>query len=60
MILQSQKMALACAWALTALVIGIPADLSWSGNIALAAFGLLPALGILLLWNEPAPTSPSR
>lgn len=50
------KMTVSTLWALTAIVIAIVADLSWSGVIALASFGLLPPLGMLLLWNEPAQT----
>jgi hypothetical protein len=41
---------------MTAVVIAIVADLSWTGGIALATFGLLPPLAILLLWTDPAQT----
>ena len=54
--LQYIKMAVSTLWVLTAVVIATVADLSWTGGIALASFGLLPPLGILLLWNDPAQT----
>lgn len=43
-------------WAVTAVVIAITTDLSWTGSIASVAFGLLPLLAIVLLWNDPAHT----
>jgi hypothetical protein len=54
--LQHIKMTASTLWMLTAVVIAIVADLSWTGGIALASFGLLPPLAILLLWNDPAQT----
>jgi hypothetical protein len=54
--LQYIKMTVATLWVLTAVVVAIVANLSWSSGIALASFGLLPPLGILLLWNDPAQT----
>ena len=58
--LQYIKMTAATLWVFTAVVIAIVADLSWSRGIALASFGLLPPLGILLLWNDPAQTMTER
>ena len=49
-------MTVSALWVLTAVVIAIVADVSWSRGIALATFGLLPPLAILLLWNDPAQT----
>jgi hypothetical protein len=54
--LQRIKMTASALWVLTAVVIATVADLSWSEAIALASFGLLPPLGILLLWNDPPQT----
>ena len=55
--LQYIKMTVSTLWVLTAVVIAIVADPSWSRGIALASFGLLPPLAILLLWNDPAQTT---
>jgi len=55
--LQRIKMTVATLWVLTAVVIAIVSNLSWSGGIALASFGLLPPLAILLLWNDPSQTT---
>ena len=54
--LQHIKMTIAALWVLTAVVMAIAIELSWTGRIAIATFGLLPPLAILLLWNDPAPT----
>ena len=50
------KMTVSAAWLLVATVIAIAVDMSWARGIAVAVFGLLPPLAILLLWNEPAQT----
>lgn len=50
------KVTVSTLWLITAVVIAIVADLSWTGGIALATFGLLPPLAILLLWTDPAQT----
>jgi hypothetical protein len=50
------KMTVSGLWVLIAVVTAIVTDLSWSGLIALAAFGLLPPLALLLLWNSPEQT----
>jgi hypothetical protein len=54
--LQHIKMSISSLWVLTAVVIALVADPSAPGWIALATFGLLPPLAILLFWNEPAQT----
>lgn len=54
MSLQYIKMTLAAAWVLAAVVIGTITELTLPTKVALAAFGTLPPLGILLLWNDPA------
>ena len=56
MTLQRIKMTVSAIWVLIATVIAISVDLSWTRGIALTAFGLLPPLALLLLWNEPAAT----
>ncbi len=50
------KVTVSTLWLMTAVVIAIVADLSWTGVIALATFGLLPPLAMLLLWTDPAQT----
>ena len=53
--LQSIKMAFAAVWVFAALAVGLIAGVSSTGGkLALAAFGLLPPLALLLLWNDPA------
>ena len=55
--LQSTQTTLASAWVLLVIVVGlIMGVMSTTGLIALATLGLLPPLGLLLLWNDPAPT----
>ena len=54
--LQHIKMAASAGWVLIALVIAIAIGPGWAGLVALAAFGLLPPLAILLFWNDPEPT----
>jgi len=49
------KVTVSTLWLMTAVVIAIVADLSWTGVIALATFGLLPPLA-MLLWTDPAQT----
>jgi hypothetical protein len=49
-------MTASAVWVLIATVIAMVIDLSWIRGIALAGFGLLPPLALLLLWNEPAQT----
>lgn len=52
--LQSIKMTFAVVWVSLALVVGLTAGVSSAGGkLALAAFGLLPPLALLLLWNDP-------
>ena len=52
--LQSIKMTFAAVWVFLALAIGLLAGVSSTGGtLALAAFGLLPPLALLLLWNDP-------
>jgi hypothetical protein len=54
--LQRIKTIAACLWIGTAFVIAGAVELSWTGGTALAAFGVLPPLALLLLWNEPPQT----
>jgi len=56
MTLQRIKMTVSAIWVLIAVVVAFSVDLSWTRGIALTAFGLLPPLALLLLWNEPATT----
>ena len=58
--LQHIKMTLAGLWVLTALVVSLAFDRSWTVGLVLAVFGLLPPLAILVLWNEPAQTMSER
>jgi hypothetical protein len=51
--LQRIKTIAALLWIGAAAAIGVTFDLSW---IALAAFGVLPPLALLMLWNEPPQT----
>jgi hypothetical protein len=54
--LQRIKTVAAALWMLTVIVIATAVEVSWTTGIALAAFGLLPPLALLLLWNEPRQT----
>ena len=55
--LQSIKTTLASAWVLAVIVVGLAVGVeSTTGLIALATVGLLPPLGVLLLWNDPTPS----
>ncbi len=55
--LQSIKTTLASAWVLAVIVVGLAVGVeSTTGLIALATVGLLPPLGLLLLWNDPTPS----
>ena len=52
--LQRIKSIVAATWVLTAIVVGLVANVrSFGGLVALAALGLLPPLALLLLWNDP-------
>jgi hypothetical protein len=55
--LQSIKVTLASAWVLLVVVVGLVVGVaSTVGMVALATLGLLPALGLLLLWHDPTPS----
>ena len=54
--LQRIKMIVAASWMAVTLALAIVADVSWPLRLAIAALGLLPSLGLLLWWNEPAQT----
>jgi hypothetical protein len=57
MSLQSIKVTLGAGWALATLLIGIAVEATSPGTLAaLAAFGILPPLAMLLLWNDPPQT----
>jgi hypothetical protein len=62
MSLQQIKMSVSVVWVSIATVIAIAmaVDMSWTKGLMLAAFGLLPPLAMLLLWNEPARTMSER
>ena len=54
--LQTIKKTIAASWVGLTLIVAIMAQVSWPLQFAIAAVGLLPALAMLLLWNEPAQT----
>jgi len=55
--LQSIKTTIASSWVLLVIVIGLAMGVeSTAGLTVLATLGLLPSLGLLLLWNDPTPT----
>lgn len=54
--LQNTKHALSAAWAVAVVAVATKVDLTMSVSLALLAFGAIPPLALLLLWNEPAPT----
>ncbi len=54
--LGNMKMLAASGWALIVLVAAVTVGVSGVGTVAAAAFGLLPPLALLLLWNEPPQT----
>ena len=55
--LHSIKVTLASAWVLLVIVVGLVMGVaSTTGLIALATLGLLPPLGLLLLWHDPTPS----
>ena len=62
MSLQQIKMSVSAVWVSIATVIAIAmaVDMSWTKGLMIAAFGLLPPLAMLLLWNEPARTMSER
>ena len=52
--LQQIKSTVAATWVLTAIAVGLVANVTSPGGlVALAALGLLPPLALLLLWNHP-------
>ena len=53
-------MIVAGLWIVTALAVALAIGPSLVSGLVLAAFGLLPPLAILLLWNEPAQTMSER
>jgi hypothetical protein len=55
--MESIKTTVASAWVLLVIVVGLAVGVeSTTGLVALATLGLLPPLGLLLLWKDPAPT----
>jgi len=55
--LQSIKVTLASAWVLLVTVVGLLLGVASStGVIALATLGLLPAVGVFVLWHDPTPS----
>jgi hypothetical protein len=55
--LKQIKMAVAGVWVIAAAVVGLVLGISSPGALALVgAFGLLPPLGMMFLWNEPRET----
>jgi hypothetical protein len=54
--LEQIKRTIAIVWMLTALTVAIVVHPSTMGTILLGSLGLLPPLGMLLLWNHPRQT----
>ena len=54
--LEPIKMIICGVWALAVFAMAMAVNVSGVGLVAAAAFGLLPPLALLLLWNEPAQT----
>jgi hypothetical protein len=55
--LQSIKVTFSALWVLSAVTVGIALGVASAGGlVALVALGLLPPLGMLLLWNDPPQT----
>lgn len=51
------KLTIAGVWVLLAVVIGVAAGVTSVGaRVLLVALGLLPPLGLMLLWHDPSPT----
>jgi len=50
------KMIASAVWVLMTVTGAILTGVTWPLMIAVAAFGLLPPLALLLWWNEPAQT----
>jgi RsiW-degrading membrane proteinase PrsW (M82 family) len=58
--LHTIKLSLAAAWVASSIVLGLFLGVtSGAGQVAMAALGLLPPLGVLFLWNEPKTTRDS-
>jgi len=54
--LEHIKMTISGVWILSALLIAVVVHPSTMGTIVLGTLGLLPPLGLLLLWNDPTQT----
>jgi hypothetical protein len=55
--LESIKTVFASAWVLSVIVVGLAVGVeTTTGLMALATVGLLPPLGLLMLWHDPTPT----
>jgi hypothetical protein len=54
--LSNMKMLAAGGWVLIVFVAAVTIGVSGTGTIAAAAFGFLPPLALLLLWNDPPQT----
>jgi hypothetical protein len=54
--LQRIKMIVSAAWVVLTLAFAIAIQVPWPLQLAIAAFGLLPPLALLLWWNDPAQT----
>ena len=54
--IQPIKITVCIAWTLSVLILALVAGLSGTSIMAAAAFGFLPPLALLMLWNDPAPT----
>jgi|SoiMethySBSTD1v2_1073268.scaffolds.fasta_scaffold09396_7 hypothetical protein len=54
--LQTIKRTIAVGWVALMVIVALTARVSWPLQFVIAALGVLPALALLLLWNEPAQT----
>jgi hypothetical protein len=54
--LQRIKMIVSAVWVVAVLAVAMVVGVSGVGLAAAAAFGLLPPLALLLLWNHPSQT----
>jgi hypothetical protein len=60
MSLQRIKLTMSVVWVLAALVAFLVAGASLTGNLVIAALGVLPPVALLLLWQDPVPTMSER
>ena len=56
MTLPNIKMTVTAVWVLLTLVVAIGSGAAWPFQLGILAIGLVPALALLLFWNDPAQT----